>query len=175
MYRAEMVARAVGGVESTRVADTFGFRELKWDIGAGRWSLAVKGGPMFVRGACYAPSYRLDELTPERFDADLRIAKETNLDALRIVANVLPAEFYRRADAAGMLLVQELPLYGAYAYHARGDDSRFFESAAREQQVEMVELLRNRPSVAMWVAHDDPPSLPGDSSPRAVNSVRPKH
>jgi len=175
MYRAEMVARAVGGVESTRVEDTFGFRELKWDIGPRRWSLSVNGRPMFLRGACYAPSYRLDELTPERFDADLRIAKETNLDALRIVANVLPAEFYRLADAAGMLLVQELPLYGAYAYHARGDDTRFFESAAREQQVEMVELLRNRPSVAMWVAHDDPPWLPGNSDLGDVNAVRQNH
>jgi len=175
MYRVEMVARAVGGVESTRVEDTFGFRELKWDIGPRRWSLSVNGRPMFLRGACYAPSYRLDELTQERFDADLRIAKETNLDALRIVANVLPAEFYRLADAAGMLLVQELPLYGAYAYHARGDDTRFFESAAREQQVEMVELLRNRPSVAMWVAHDDPPWLPGNSDLGDVNAVRQNH
>jgi len=175
MYRVEMVARAVGGVESTRVEDTFGFRELKWDIGPRRWSLSVNGRPMFLRGACYAPSYRLDELTPERFDADLRIAKETNLDAFRIVANVLPAEFYLLADAAGMLLVQELPLYGAYAYHARGDDTRFFESAAREQQVEMVELLRNRPSVAMWVAHDDPPWLPGNSDLGDVNAVRQNH
>jgi beta-mannosidase len=175
MYRAELVARAVGGVESTRAEDTFGFRELKWDIGPRRWSLAVNGRPMFLRGACYAPSYRLDELTTERFDADLRIAKEANIDALRILANVLPAEFYRRADEAGMLLLQELPLYGAYAYHARGDDSRFFESSAREQQSEMVELLRNRPSIAMWVAHDDPPWLPGNSDLGDVNAVRQNH
>ena len=175
MYRAELVARAVGGLESTRVEDTFGFRELKWDIGPRRWSFAVNGRPMFLRGACYAPSYRLDGLTPERFDADLRIAREANLDALRILANVLPAEFYRRADEAGMLLLQELPLYGAYAYHARGDDSRFFESSAREQQSEMVELLRNRPSVAMWVAHDDPPWLPGNSDLGDVNAVRQNH
>ncbi len=175
MYRAEMVAGAVGGVETTRVEDAFAFRELKWDIGPRRWSFAVNGRPMFLRGACYAPSYRLDELTPERFDEDLRIAKETNLDALRVVANVLPPEFYRLADEAGMLLVQELPLFGAYAYHARGDDGRFFDAAAREQQAEMVELLRNRPSVAMWIAHDDPPWLAGNSELGDVNAVRQNH
>ncbi len=175
MYRAEMVAGAVGGVETTRVEDAFAFRELKWDIGPRRWSFAVNGRPMFLRGACYAPSYRLDELTPERFDEDLRIAKETNLDALRVVANVLPPEFYRLADEAGMLLVQELPLFGAYAYHARGDDGRFFDAAAREQQAEMVELLRNRPSVAMWIAHDDPPWLTGNSELGDVNAVRQNH
>ena len=175
MYRAEMVAGAVGGVETTRVEDAFAFRELKWDIGPRRWSFAVNGRPMFLRGACYAPSYRLDELRPERFDEDLRIAKETNLDALRVVANVLPPEFYRLADEAGMLLVQELPLFGAYAYHARGDDGRFFDAAAREQQAEMVELLRNRPSVAMWIAHDDPPWLTGNSELGDVNAVRQNH
>src|SRR2546428_7748908 len=113
MYRAEMVARAAGGVESTRVEDTCAFRELKWDSGPRRWSLEVNGRPMFLRGACYAPSYRLDELTTERFDADLRIAKETNLDALRILANVLPPEFYKRADEAGRALLPGLPPPGA--------------------------------------------------------------
>jgi beta-mannosidase len=175
MYRAEMVARATGGVESTRVEDSFGFRELKWDIGPRRWSFAVNGRAMFLRGACYAPSYRLDELTTERFDADLRIAKDANVDALRIIANVLPVEFYRRADEAGMLLMQELPLLGAYAYHARADDARFFDTAAREQQAEMVELLRNRPSVAIWVAHNDPPWLATNSELGDVHAVRQNH
>ena len=175
MYRAELAARTAGGAESTRVEDSFGFREIKWDIGPRRWNFAVNGRPMFLRGACYAPSYRLDELTPERFDADIRLAKEANIDALRVLANVLPLEFYRRADEAGMLLLQELPLLGAYAYHGRGDDARFFEVAAREQQAEMVELLRNRPSVAMWVAHDDPPWLAGNAELGDVNAVRQNH
>jgi hypothetical protein len=135
----------------------------------------VNGRQMFLRGACYAPSYRLDELTPERMEGDLRIAKQANLDALRVIANVLPAEFYRRADAAGMLLFQELPLTGIYAYHARGDNSRFFESAARQQQAEMVELLRNRPSVALWIAHDDPPWLSSNADLGDVHAVRQNH
>src|SRR6267378_4475746 len=175
MYRAEMVAGAAGGVESTRVEDSFAFRELKWDIGPRRWNFSVNGRPMFLRGACYAPSYRLDELTAERIDGDLRTAKTANLDALRVVANVLPDEFYRRADAAGMLLLQDLPLTGIYAYHARGDDSRFFEAAVREQQSEMVELLRNRPSVAMWIAHDEPPWLPSNADLGDVHAVRQNH
>jgi beta-mannosidase len=174
-YHAELVTRVAGGAESARVSDTFAFRELKWDIGPRRWNFSVNGRPMFLRGACYAPSYRFDELTAERMEGDIRIAKEANLDALRVVANVLPDEFYRRADAAGMLLFQEMPLGGIYAYHARGDDSRFFESAARDQQAEMVELLRNRPSVALWMAHDDPPWLPSNADLGDVHAVRQNH
>src|SRR6202162_43408 len=154
LYRAELTARYSGGTESARIDDTFAFRDLTWDIGPRRWSLSVNGRPIFLRGACYAPSYRLDELPAERFDDDLATAKNANLDALRVVANVLPDEFYRRADAAGVVGIHGLPLTGTYAYHASGGDARFFETAAREQQAEMVELLYNRPSVALWVAHD---------------------
>ena len=174
MYRAEMAVH-VAGAESARVEETFGFRDLKWEIGPRRWSLSVNGRPIFLRGACYAPAYRMDELTSETLAAHIRLARESNLDALRIVANVLPRDFYRQADAAGMLLIQELPLLGTYAYQARGDDTRFFENAARGLQAEMVELLRNHPSVAVWVAHDDPPWLAANADMGDVHIVRQNH
>src|SRR5258708_3919423 len=139
--------------------DPCAVRELTWGDGPRRWALSVNGRPMFLRGSCYAPSYRLDELTPERFDADIATAKSAYVDALRVVANVLPDDFYRRADAMGMLVIQDLPLTGTYVYHASSGDARFFEQAAREQQGEMVERLYNRPSVAGWAPHDDPPWL----------------
>jgi beta-mannosidase len=175
IYRAELISRAAGATESARVEDTFAFRELTWDIGPRRWALSVNGRPIFLRGACYAPSYRLDELTSALFDADLATARRANIDALRVVANVLPDEFYRRADAAGVLVVQDLPLTGTYVYHAAGADARFFEQAAREQQAEMVEMLHNRPSVVLWVAHDDPPWLATNSDLGEVHAVRQNH
>ena len=174
MYRAEMSVQ-VAGAESVRVDEEFAFRDLKWEIGPRRWSLHVNGRPIFLRGAGYAPANRLDELTAETFAAHLKIAREANLDALRVVADVLPRSFYRQADAAGMLLIQEMPLLGSYAYQARGDDARFFESTAREVQAEMVELLRNHPSVAVWVAHDDPPWLPANADMGDVHVVRQNH
>ncbi|MEO8744581.1 MAG: hypothetical protein ABI334_03355 [Candidatus Dormiibacterota bacterium] len=174
-YRAELITRTSSGAESARVEDSFAFRDLTWDIGPRRWTLSVNGRPMFLRGACYAPSHRLDELTAERFDADLAVAREANLDALRVLANVLPDDFYRRADAAGMLLLQDLPLTRTYAYHARGDDVRFFETAAREQQREMVEMLHNRPSVAVWIAHDNPPWIATNADLGEVHAVRQNH
>jgi len=175
IYRAELVTRASGAIESARVDDTFAFRELTWDIGSRRWALSVNGRPIFLRGVGYAPSHRLDELTPELFDADIAAAKQANVDALRVIADVLPDDFYRRADAAGMLVIQGLPLTGTYVYHAAGNDARFFEQAAREQQAEMVEMLYNRPSVALWIAHEDPPWLAANSDLGEVHAVRQNH
>lgn len=174
MYRAELSVQ-ISGAESARVEDSFGFRDLKWDIGPRRWSLSVNDRPIFLRGACYAPSYRMDELTQQQFRDDIRVAKEANLDALRVIANVLPREFYRQADEAGLLLLQELPLLGSYAYQAKPDDARFFETTAKEMQSEMVELLRNHPSVAVWIAHDDPPWLAGNADMGDVHVVRQNH
>ena len=175
VYRAEVIARGADGDESSRIDDVFAFRELSWDIGARRWSLAVNGRPMFLRGACYAPSHRLDELNAAIFAADIAAAKQANIDALRVVANVLPAEFYRQADDAGVLVFQDLPLTGTYVYHGRTDEVRFFENAAREQQAEMVTMLHNHPSIVVWIAHDEPPWLATNFDLGDVHSVRQNH
>ncbi|HEX2680561.1 MAG TPA: glycoside hydrolase family 2 TIM barrel-domain containing protein, partial [Candidatus Dormibacteraeota bacterium] len=175
VYSAEMVARASDGGESARVEEGFAFRELSWDIGPRRWSFKVNGKPMFLRGACYAPAYRLDELTADVIASDIALAKEANLDALRVVANVLPAEVYRQADEAGLLVIQDLPLTGTYVYHARTDEARFFENAARQQLAEMVAMLQNHASIVMWVAHDDPPWLATNFDLGEVHTVRQNH
>src|SRR5438105_1404384 len=119
VYRAEVIARAADGTESSRIDDGFAFRELSWDIGPQRWSFSVNGRPVFLRGACYAPSYRLDELSAELFASDIATAKAANLDAFRVVANVLPSEFYRQAAEAGLLVFQDLSLRCTYAFRGR--------------------------------------------------------
>jgi hypothetical protein len=162
----------VGGALSARVVDDFGFRDLEVAAGREGWRVRLNGRAIFLRGATYAPSVRLDQLTPEDFDRDLRLAREANLDALRVRAHVLPEEFYRRADAAGFVLLADFPLTGAYAYRAAGEDAAFFERAVREQVPEMVEMLRNRPSIASWIVHDDPPWIPSNEDLGDAHSVR---
>lgn len=175
VYRVEVTARTADSGESSRVEDAFAFRELNWDIGARRWSFAVNGRPMFLRGACYAPAYRLDELNHDVLAADIATAKSANIDALRVVANVLPRSFYRLADEAGMLVFQDLPLTGTYVYHSRADEAKFFEIAARQQQAEMIAMLQNHPSIVAWVAHDDPPWLASNFDLGDAHAVRQNH
>jgi beta-mannosidase len=162
----------VAGRESARVEDSFGFRDAIVHAGHDGWSVNVNGQPTFLRGANYTPGIRLDQLTEELFDEDLRLAREANLDVLRVHGHVLPEEFYRRADQTGMLVIADFPLTLSYAYHATADEARFFETAVREQLPEMVALLRNRPSILMWIAHDDPPWIAANSALADVHAVR---
>ena len=168
-------AVTVGGRESALVADSFGFRAVDLRAAHDAWSVRVNGRPVFLRGANYMPSFRLDQLPAERLREDIRLAREANLDALRVHAHVLPEEFYREADAGGMLVIADLPLTLAYAYHAPAEDGRFFEEAVRTQVAETVELLGNRPSVIAWVAHDDPPWASAGADLADVHAVRQNH
>jgi len=49
------------------------------------------------------------------------------------------------------------------------------ETAAREQQAQMVTLLHNHPSVVMWIAHDEPPWLASNFDLGDVHAVRQNH
>src|SRR5207302_3670924 len=162
----------VAGRESARVEDTFGFRDALVHAGHDGWSVAVNGQPTFLRGANYTPGMRLDQLGVEHFDQDLKLARDANLDVLRVHGHVLPNEFYRVADEEGMLVIADFPLTLSYAYHATAEESRFFETAVRNQVPEMVELLQNRPSLLCWIAHDDPPWVPGNAALADVHAVR---
>ncbi|HEX6548106.1 MAG TPA: hypothetical protein VF134_05130 [Candidatus Dormibacteraeota bacterium] len=166
------VEMAVAGRRSGRVEDRFGFRDLDFRIAPDGCHFRINGRPMFLRGANYLPSFRLDQLNRERFDADIRMAREANLDALRVHAHVLPPDFYAAADAAGMLVLAELPLTGPYAYHASGEEARFFEQAVRAQVAELVGLVANRPSVVAWLAHDDPAWIASRADLADVHAVR---
>lgn len=163
---------STNGRESVRAEDKFGFRDVTVEAAHDGWHVGVNGQPMFLRGANYTPSLRLDQLTEATFEADLRLARECNLDALRVHGHVLPVEFYRKADETGVLVIADFPLTLSYAYHASAEESRFFESAVRSQVPEMVELLRNRPSVLMWMAHDDPPWVAASAALADVHAVR---
>ncbi|MDQ6772178.1 MAG: hypothetical protein M3024_04200 [Candidatus Dormibacteraeota bacterium] len=171
LYRA-VVAVTVGGRPSARVEETFGFRDVVMRAGHDGWRVAVNGQPMFLRGANYTPGQRLDQLDEATFEQDLRLAREANLDVLRVHAQVLPDAFYRLADRAGMLVFADFPLTLSYAYHASAEEARFFETTVREQVPEMVRMLQNRPSIVLWTAHDDPPWIAANAALADVHAVR---
>lgn len=163
---------AVEGRPSASVSDQFGFRDVDIRARPDGWEIRVGGRPFFVRGANYQPELRLDRLAATDFEADIALAREAGLDALRVHGHVLPEDFYRAADRAGLLVFADFPLTGAYCYHASGEESQFFEAAVREQVPELVSLLGNRPSICLWAAHDDPPWIAANESLADVHSVR---
>ncbi|MGH7883167.1 MAG: glycoside hydrolase family 2 protein, partial [Candidatus Dormibacteraceae bacterium] len=160
------------GRESVRVEERFGFHDVVVEAGAAGWRVMVNGVPLFLRGATYAPSLQLDHLNEELFRRDLQLAKETNIDLLRISGHILPEEFYRLADEAGILVIADFPLTRSYAYHASANEKRFFENAVRSQLPEMVGLLGNRTSIMLWGGHHSPPWIEANQDLGDVHAIR---
>lgn len=113
------------------------------------WVLHVNGERLFAKGAALGPSRAdLGEATAEDLRRDVALAKEANLDLVRVHSHISRPELYEAADEAGLLIWQDFPLHGLYA--------RSIRKQAQRQAREAVDLLGHHPSIAVWCAHDAP-------------------
>jgi beta-mannosidase len=155
-------------VEKASRSTAYGFRTVGVDEGF-NWTL--NGERYFPRGSNYLASQWLAEtLFPEIggdknhpfgprpggpgswFEGDVALARQANLNLLRVHAHVLPPEFHAACDRAGMLVWQDFPLQWGYS------DEADFQDEAERQIGAMVTLLYNHPSVAAWCCHNESPS-----------------
>ncbi len=138
----------VGGERSDRRELRTALREVRMR----RWQLTVNGERMYPMGSNQGPTrMALAEASPEELRRDVELARDANLDFLRIHAHVTRPELYDAADEAGLLLWQDFPLQWGYA--------RGLRRQAVRQAREMVDLLGHRPSVFVWCAHNEPFAL----------------
>ena len=159
--------------EKISLSSLFGFRSIRVEEGF-HWF--VNGRAYFPRGSNYLPSQWLSEtLFPEAarsrdhpfgggatafpdpdknvdfFPHDVDLAKEANLNFLRVHAHVLPPEFHEACDRAGLLVWQDFALQWGYS------DEPEFQAEAERQIQSMVTLLYNHPSIAAWCCHNESP------------------
>ena len=163
LYEVTASLTATGNVASRTAL--FGFRTIKLE-GGFRWR--VNGQSYFMRGSNYIPSQWLSEtLFPEvsassthpfggsagadLFRRDVELARQANLNLLRVHAHVLPPEFHTACDQAGMLVWQDFPLQWGYS------DEPQFQVEAERQMRAMLGLLANHPSIAAWCCHNESP------------------
>jgi len=135
----------VEGLVSDERSVRTAFREIR----VRDWRWTVNGEDLFVMGTNLAPTRALPATaTADDLARDIALARDANLDLVRIHAHVARPELYEAADAAGMLVWQDLPLQWGYARSVR--------RGAVRQARDMVDLLGHHPSVALWCAHNEP-------------------
>ncbi|HEV7864129.1 MAG TPA: hypothetical protein VGR20_15570 [Acidimicrobiia bacterium] len=153
----------VDGVRSDGRRLRSAFREVRLD----GWRFHVNGERLFVMGSNQGPAaMALGAAAPADLAADVALARDANLDMLRIHGHVTRPEVYAAADEAGLLLWQDVPLQWGYARGAR--------KPAAAQARALVDLLGHHPSVVLWCGHNEPylgPPAP-ITEPRAEEPVR---
>jgi len=161
----DISARLILPKATVACSSLFGFRSIRVEPGY-RWFINDKS--YFPRGSNYLPSQWLSEtLFSEAagskkhpfgggpgidvYYKDVALAKQANLNFLRVHAHVLPPEFHIECDRAGMLVWQDFPLQWGYS-----DDSEF-QNEARRQMRAMITGLYNHPSIVAWCCHNESP------------------
>ena len=156
LYRAEVEVVA-DERKSASLKETFGIRETTLQTRAEGWTFAINDRPMFMRGATYSSEFFLDAAGDALLQSDLELARQANMDMLRLNAHLEPPALYEAADRSGMVLWQEMPLIGSYVHRADARSVAFFREAVIAQVEEMAHLLFNHPSVVVYTLHTDPP------------------
>lgn len=112
-----------------------------------RWT--INGERLFIKAVNHGPAtQRLADATPEQVARDIELAKDANLDMVRVHAHVARPELYDAADRLGVLLWQDMPLQWGYA--------RGLRKQATRQARAMVDVLGHHPSIALWCGHNEP-------------------
>lgn len=135
-----------------------GIKEFRMDR-SGRdgstWKMSLNGHRIFPKGTNYPPWQRLQTGTREKFDRDLQLFKDANMNMLRVHAHLERAEFYDACDEIGILLWQDLPLQWIYSKHKFPEIERQAQTAVR--------LFQTHPCIGIWCAHNEPFFAPNPS------------
>jgi beta-mannosidase len=113
----------------------------------------LNGVPVFMKGANYIPADNfLPRVTKDKYRELIRIAKETNMNMLRVWGGGIyeDDEFYEQCDENGILVWQDF-MFACAMYPWDKD----FLSKVSEEAEYNIKRLRNHPSVALWCGNNE--------------------
>ncbi len=135
--------------DGRRVVDEFvdevGVRLVRFD----NWLCFLNNQRLYLKGNNHPPTdTRLATVTYENCERDVELYRQCHMNIIRVHAHVDHPHFYRAADRLGVLIWQDFPLQWSY--------SREIKTVAERMIREMVKLLYNHPSIALWCCHNEP-------------------
>lgn len=152
----------------------FGIRETGtfFDEKTGGRVFLVNGQKIFIKGGNWISSDLLLRHSPERYEAEVRMHAQMNMNMIRIWGGSITErpEFYKACDKYGLLVWQDLWVTGDC--NGRWFDPRKKESQARRQAypddhslflnsvIDQVKMLRNHPSLYLWCGGNEFPPPP---------------
>jgi len=125
----------------------FGIREVSTYINDEGWrGYKINGKNILIRGGAWMTSDMLLRLTPERYEALVRYAKEAGFNAFRSEGFSIreTEEFYNLCDEYGILVIQQI--FGR---------SIPDEKLAVDIIEDMLLRIRNHPSLVHFLGHDE--------------------
>jgi|WetSurMetagenome_2_1015567.scaffolds.fasta_scaffold01240_2 mannosylglycoprotein endo-beta-mannosidase len=164
VYAAYVTFQMKDGSVSDREDLTFGFREAGsyFDETTGARVFTVNGQKIFIKGANWIASDAMLRLSPERYDAEIKMHADMNMNMIRVWGGSIMErpEFYDACDKYGIMVWQDLWITGDC--NGRWNDNSKAESQEQRRNYpdnndlfirsleDQIKMLRNHPSLFMW-------------------------
>lgn len=174
LYQLHLNIEMESGELSDNESATFGLRQTGtyFDREIGARVFLVNGQKIFIRGGNWIASDAMLRLSPERYEAEVRMHSEMNMNMIRIWGGSITErpEFYNACDKYGILVMQDLWITGDC--NGRWSDTKKKDSRARrrdypddhslflESVADQVKMLRNHPSLYVWCGGNEYPPPP---------------
>jgi exo-1,4-beta-D-glucosaminidase len=155
LYTAKLEYEVDGRVsDSAEVA--FGIREATSELTDKGYRLfKINGRKVLIRGAAWAPDMFL-RWSPERLDADLAYVRDMGLNTIRLEGRIDHEEFFAKADKLGILVMPGWTCCDAWERWKNWKEEQ--HKIASESLRSQIRILRNHPSVFVWLyGSDNPP------------------
>ena len=152
LYQAQITLK-VNNQPVDKIEFDFGIRTIEQERTAGvrtgdrwqSWQFLVNGKKFFVKGINWMPVDALYDLTADKYDWVIRMAKNAGIQMFRIWGSALleSKEFYDACDKYGILVWQDFNI-------ANFDTPDWPQDVWEAQVCQNIFRLRNRTSLAVW-------------------------
>ena len=144
------------GNETSDSADvTFGVREVTSELTDKGYRLfKVNGRKVLIRGAAWAPDLLL-RWSSKRLDTDLNYVRDMGLNTIRLEGRIDREEFYEKTDRLGILVMPGWTCCDAWEQWDKWKEDQ--RKIAGESLRSQIRILRNHPSVFVWLSGSDGP------------------
>lgn len=145
LFDLNVTARDGNGNVSDRKHRRIGFRTTEMHD----FILRVNNRRTFLRGVNLSLlRHDMASLSTTEIRAEVEAIRDAGFNMVRVRSHVTRHEFIDAADELGVLIWQDLPLFGPYA--------RSVTAAAEQQTRDMVDLLSHHPAIVIWGGHSRP-------------------
>jgi exo-1,4-beta-D-glucosaminidase len=160
LYHARITATVDGKLSETRDV-TFGIRQVTSELNNQHTLFKINGKPILIRGGGWAPDMLLRS-SPQRMETEFRYVRDLGLNTIRLEGKLESQAFYDLADKYGILVMAGWCCCDMWErWNEWGPDQyRVAQNSMRDQ----MRLLRNHPSMLVWLNGSDNPPIPSVES-----------
>ena len=145
----------IGHETSDSASVTFGVREVTSELTDKGYRLfKINGRKVLIRGAAWAPDILL-RWSSRRLDADLNYVRDMGLNTIRLEGRIDREEFYEKTDRLGILVMPGWTCCDAWERWSNWKEEQ--HKIAAESLRDQIRILRNHPSVFVWLYGSDGP------------------